>query len=97
MAKTFNLIQAAALLGLEGRDELLFIVASENKPLGYLPHIRNHSPYDIRFTARQIMFIAKKLKNYKPEALDFEKIEKILSKHSNGIGVMCARDGIVIL
>ena len=77
--ETFGLASASLLVGLE-RDELLYFVAGESRPLGKLPHIRNHSPYGIRFTYRQIQNIQKKLKRYKPEPLDFEAIEKLFEQ-----------------
>ena len=77
--ETFGLISAALVLGFANPDELLWLVATEAKPLGRLPYIPNHgNPKLIRFTMKQVQFIKRKLKNYKPEPLDFEKIGKLL-------------------
>jgi len=77
---TFGLASASALLELE-RDDLLYFITAESRPLGKLPCIRNHNPYGIRFTWRQIQLIKRRLKNYKPEPLDFEAIERVLKKY----------------
>ena len=56
--ETFGLISAALVLGFANPDELLWLVATEAKPLGRLPYIPNHgNPKLIRFTMKQVQFI----------------------------------------
>jgi len=87
--ETFSLISTSAILEID-RDELLCLVMGVDKPLGpgrlYIP---NHGDFRrIRFTWRQICTIRRRLKNYKPEPLDCEAIDKVferLLKNNRGL------------
>ena len=81
LGDTFSLVSTAAILEID-RDELLCLVMGVDKPLG--PgrlYISDHGDFKrVRFTWRQICTIRKRLKNYKPEPLDFEAVEKVFEK-----------------
>ncbi|MGB2864855.1 MAG: hypothetical protein WBC05_16125 [Sedimentisphaerales bacterium] len=77
---TFSLISTAAILEID-RDELSYLVASVDKPLGpgrlYIP---DGHPSRIRFTWKHIQTIKKRLRNYKPEPLDFGAVEEVFER-----------------